>query len=213
MDVFDEIQVRLAAIRRARTEGPLDPFEHVASQTRYARPVRDEKLAAIEERLGVSVPAQYREFLLRIGEEAPGPCYGLLPLGSWFEALDVESESESISLLRGMCPLNTLDSSSDWLETLGGTHWRERMDAGEWHPYQGTLTIAAQGCTFYSVLIVNGEHRGRVVHVDMDLRAPQPSRYTDFIHWYCAWIQSVIAGRDFRDVYNNGTIQPVPLPF
>jgi HEAT repeats len=52
-----------------------------------------------------------------------------------------------------------------------------------------------QGCTYSSLLIVTGSHRGSVVNIDCDLSAaPYFTRDTWFLAWYERWLDELLWG-------------------
>ncbi len=59
-------------------------------------------------------------------------------------------------------------------------------------PYMGTITICDQGCTYYSLLVVTGKDRGKIVNYDMQSREAHFSQYESFSGWYLAWLDKVL---------------------
>jgi hypothetical protein len=115
-----------------------------------------------------------------------GPYYGILPLEQWASGPD-ELDDEG---LRRPCPLS---------EHLSRTaEWEQMLPAGVENPYQGTLTIGSQGCTYYVLLVISGPARGRVVYIDLDGQPPYFLREPDFLSWYERWLDETIGGYDLH---------------
>src|SRR6185436_1357225 len=78
-DRFDTMKADLG---RARRRGPrLGVFGERAHAYRMHPALSEVDLAAFESRYRVRLPADYREFLQRVGNGGAGPAYGLFMLG------------------------------------------------------------------------------------------------------------------------------------
>ena len=129
------------------------------------------------------LPAGYRAFLTRLGDGGPGPYYGLLPLERWHSGIggDLATALSRPSPLRPGMP-----GDADADAFLG-------CDADALT--DGAITLADQGCTFYSLLIVNGPYRGAVVNIDFDFDgSPYFTRDPDFLSWYERWLDELLWG-------------------
>lgn len=82
--------------------------------------------------------------------------------------------------------------------TYGDGWWEEFAD--EQHrrdPCQGAIAVAHHGCTSYTLLVVSGPARGRLVLVDFNgVPAPYVLEDTDFLAWYERWLDELAAGYD-----------------
>ena len=126
-------------------------------------PAEEADLRRVEGVLGVSLPAEYREFLLTVGSGA-GPYYGVWgPAKALSElrglAQDYEAEEGKAISPAAAFPLAVEDLRDIEARFAAGVEevWVER----DW-PCDGCLPICEQGCTFYSVLALSGEFAGRV---------------------------------------------------
>ena len=59
-------------------------------------------------------------------------------------------------------------------------------------PYMGTICICSQGCTYYSLLVVTGKDKGKIVNYDAQSREAHFSSYKSFLDWYLAWLDLVL---------------------
>jgi len=125
---------------------------------------------------------------LEAGSSGAGPYYGILPLDRWNDAADTASGTIPDDYLSRECPLiPNMPKGDDWRETLGCSY-DER--------YQGAITVAHLGCTYYALLVVTGRARGRVVYVDLEGGPPYFLRDLDFLAWYERWLDELLWGYD-----------------
>lgn len=143
-----------------------DPARKVfgASTHKYRlnAPLPEGEVLRFEAEHGATLPADYRDFLLRAGDGGAGPYYGLFPLRdtlvsaepgflarpfphrhwwndtdppNWFFLQDVD------------LPAPTPESEAAYFDTAH---------------VQGTLRLAHEGCGYYQILVVSGDERGHV---------------------------------------------------
>lgn len=193
VEVFDRIQNDLARLRKA--DRRLQVFG--ASQHRYrSTPVSTSSVEQFEHGLGVELPQNYREFLLRIGYGC-GPYYGI-----WSPA-EILRELESWSMDSDPCPRCSPSGKFPLKSAEAG------IQCEDW-PNDGCIPIGHQGCTFWTVLVLDGAFRGTVWDVAcfvgfdgewaparrpvtlLDERNPiQPlGSPPDFLEWIESWIES-----------------------
>jgi hypothetical protein len=137
-----------------------------------APPLAAETVARIEARAGVSLPDDYRSFVLEIGAGGAGPFHGLLP---------PDNEAQ-LAGVKGPFPY--------------AERWMPRGD--ESPDLRGVLTLAHVGCGYASFLVVDGPSRGEVWAdrgpADEGLVRTHPS----FTAWYSGWIFDLLANRPQR---------------
>lgn len=140
-------------------------------------------IVEFEKRHHVRLPDGYREFLLKVGNGGAGPYYGLLPLESWNDAV-IETLPDYLARPSPLRP--DMPDGVSWDKTLK-CPWQEL--------FQGTLTLVHQGCSCYSLLIVTGTYRGRVVYVDIDgFGVPYFVLDSGFLPWYERWLDELLWG-------------------
>lgn len=175
-------------LERLRAEGWSRHAEQLGVEShrfRCDRPAREDDLVRFERRHGISLPEGYRAFLLRVGDGGAGPYYGILPLSRWGDALSLDGPMPDDILARPSPLSLELEPRPDWWEQLGCT----RDEA-----WQGAITIGHQGCAFYTLLVVSGALRGRVVYVDLDDQPPFVVSDASFLDWYERWLDETLAG-------------------
>jgi hypothetical protein len=153
-----------------------------SADVRLGRALPEGDIAAFEARLGIRLPSAYRAFLTAIGHAGYGPDYGLLPLDDWGAGLGdppVEYPSQPFPV--------TSDTvyQTDWEEYYG-----DRL-------YQGTVSVVHRGCTEFTLLVITGPARGRLVEVT-EFTPPRFYIDNDFLAWYERWLDFVAAGYDLN---------------
>ncbi|OSC75608.1 hypothetical protein B5180_06615 [Streptomyces sp. BF-3] len=171
----------------------------------------EEQIRALEADLGVSLPAQYRSFLLRVGRGGAGPDYGLmtptisdgrwqwLGIGLAFPAQPTSAEFAgrpfvAEALRSELTAIETQEPSSDAFATdeefgrayaAWDARYEELYDAQE----AGAVFLSEQGCGYTSLMVMTGPHRGAIWE---DLRPMargiEPTGH-DFAHWYRNWLE------------------------
>ena len=133
-----------------------------ASNHKYAlkAPIEEKKLAALEKKYGVSLPAHFRAFLLEIADggggfdgSAPGPFYGIYPIK---DALKF-----SAPYLANPCLLRPKMSDEQWRAIEGFAYEQECDDeeSEEEKILGGVLLIGTQGCSFDTAIVIEDEFR------------------------------------------------------
>ena len=146
-------------------------------------PVDRDDVAAWEVAAGVELPEGYKAFLTRIGNGGAGPFYGLFSLGEWEDA---GSPTGKPSFWPGISQAEWDAVAADFDETGTDEAW-DRL-------WQGCIYLGHQGCGQYHLLIIDGEHRGRVVNIDEEGVMPVFAFETSFLDWYERWLDEVIDG-------------------
>ena len=177
------VKQKLAQVQAARHTRP-DEFGVQEHQFRMNPTLSEDALLAFETRHGIHLPEDYRAFLRDVGNGGAGPYYGILPLERWTFGRKPDEQ-----VLSQPFPL------SENLPRID-KKWKQMLPPGVKDPYQGTLTICEQGCTYVVLLIVSGPARGRVVYIDLDGQPPYFLREPDFLSWYERWLDETISGYD-----------------
>ncbi|MET9108254.1 SMI1/KNR4 family protein [Streptomyces zhihengii] len=163
-----------------------------------------DELAAAEAHLGVTLPHEYRTFLLEVGAGGAGPDYGLFPIrppAPGAPPADRQAARPFRPELAALVDAHALDEPrpaghpDDEAFRAAHAAWRTREDALDDALVDGTLHIGDRGCAYYSVLVVGGPHSGTVWE---DVRAvgegvvPQrlasTEGYLSFAEWYHHWL-------------------------
>jgi hypothetical protein len=207
------IRARLLDLSRSRirwyfrwlwTQGFRRVFGADGHRFQLNEPLLESEVDAFESKYNVELPADYRAFLIHVGNGGAGPYHGLFGmtgLSTLFD--DYESQVRWMSadcLLHDDLPRD----DDDWIVAMGGTDWEDRWDRDEWHPYQGTFVLSEVGCGYYYVVLLNGRCRGRVCGVSLDFVAPLFPAKKTFLDWYEAWLDAVWYGKD--ELFESGGV-------
>ena len=171
----------------------------------------EEAVQALEADLGVSLPEEYRSFLLCVGAGGAGPDYGLMtPVlgdGGWqwrgiglafpgqpttaefagrpFVAEALQSELDALETQEPQKDAFATDDAFRRAFAAWDARYEELSDAQE----AGAVFLSEQGCGYTSLLVMTGPHRGAIWE---DLRpADQGIEASghDFAHWYRSWLE------------------------
>lgn len=178
-------------------------------------PLTEEVLADRERRYRVSLPREYRAFLVLVGNGGAGPGYGLFRFGE----VDDGSELSTWEASRLVGELaSPFPHQSAWNDLSGepaydpelarDKSWLEKYDrelssweATEyWAPsvVSGAIPICHHGCALRDWLVVSG---GQAGFVWKDLRAERrgllpvlsnQSSQVGFLDWYVSWMSSAL---------------------
>lgn len=143
-----------------------------------------------EHSFGITLPADYVEFITTICNGGPGPYYGIYELGDFGYMTGCEKT------MANPCLVDSKLTEARWKKL---TAFEEKMDSSDDRYYRyydklfaGQLPIGHQGCNFNSMLILNGEYAGRVLNIDQDLQIPNVAKEKNFLDWYEGWLDEVL---------------------
>lgn len=170
-------QIRELVQRLAVADASLRVFGADMHRYRLGPCLSEEAVAAFESAHRIELPADYREFLLRVGNGGAGPFYGLRPL-----------DAQGRDLARPF----PFEATADMSEPVE----RPEDDWGVRAP--GIIEICHQGCTYYNFLVVSGPSRGTVWEADDDVSF-FPTRLS-FTEWYRCWAMKALRTIDNEPV-------------
>lgn len=156
---------------------------HGAAVHRYelAAPVDPAALAAFENRLGVELPADYREWITSVGDGGAGPMLGLFALAQEGEDAAIDYASDFPFTAERPCAPAAEDSEVEWSENIRMIH-------------RGATFIANEGDGMYNLLVLRGPAAGQVWwHSYEDAAAlpvlhPHTREPLTFLDWYELWL-------------------------
>jgi len=140
-------------------------------------PIDLRDLAAFEAEFTVELPADYRDFLLRVGNGGAGPNYGLYSLdGAVTDAPGHKSRDFLAAPFRLTTAFNPYSEDASH-EDLFGDQW-----------ICGSVILSHQGCGYFDRLVITGPQRGQVW---TDGRVGDQGIFPlqcDFYEWYDHWL-------------------------
>lgn len=162
-------QLRELVQRLAEADASLRVFGADMHRYRLSPCLSEEAVAAFESSNRIALPADYREFLLHVGNGGAGPFYGLRPL-----------DAEGRDLARPF-PFEATAEMTEPAERPKG-EWGTRAP--------GTLELCHQGCTYYYYLVVSGPSRRTMWEGEDDVSFFPTG--LSFAQWYRCWAEKAL---------------------
>ena len=183
-------------------------FGSIAHHYKLNRTLCEKTVAAFEAQYNVHLPADYRQFLINMGNGGAGPGYGILPIEKWCVDIAVHDHFLSTPFPHNR-PWNMemeFDMNDEhFYESPGYQFW-------ETHYYDddllsGTMRISYQGGGVYYILVVCGEESGNIWVDDRanenglyPLQYPASER-VNFNEWYNNWLNESLSSLE----HHHGT--------
>ncbi|MGW5716269.1 SMI1/KNR4 family protein [Amycolatopsis sp. NPDC003865] len=179
---WDGVRERLAEL--AAADPGLERFGAGEHEYRLGPPVPEADLEEFETRHGVTLPADYRDFLLTAGEYGAGPYYGLFKLSAPEDRYEDEWRPGFLS--------TPFPHTSAW--NRAEHHPVDNEIPDELYEDQrwitGSLKLCHFGCGAYFRLVVTGPERGRLWFDDRGSDGGVSPVGTGFREWYLEWLDS-----------------------
>lgn len=150
------------------------------------RPHLDEAtIVAFEHKNEITLPQEYRTFLLELGNGGAGPAYGVFPLNAFETEADFSEEQCIPAFLTKAFPYHELhpypEEGDMALDALDDEDYALQV--------QGSLPLAHLGCGMMVRLVLSGENHGELW---LDDRSSDYGIYLldkqGFAHWYESWL-------------------------
>lgn len=151
-------------------------------------PLSKNEVKVFEKRNEISLPLCYRSFITKLGDGGAGPFYGLMTLEEKQRAPQLLPE-----YLKSAPIIHPDLTDEEWQEIRGKLESYSRINRSKYlkelnRIYQGLLCIGDQGYSYYTMLVVSGEHKGRIVYITSALHKPMFHRADNFLDWYKCWL-------------------------
>jgi len=201
MQVFEDQAKRIKnkLIEAKKADSQLKVFG--ASSHKYVinKPVSESEIDLFEKKFNISLPDCYKYFLKNIGNggksfgnSAAGPYYGIYPFQENINEFNLE---------------DYLSHPSKLFPFMSDTYWEELIkplehdnnndedyEAEMGKIYAGILPIGTQGCSSCHGLILNGEHKGKIINYTLENYKPKFAYENNFLDWYERWLDEIISG-------------------
>ncbi len=191
-------------------------FGAKSHQYQWNPPASVEEVEEFEQKIGVRLPEEYRDFLLLAGNGGAGPYYGLFSLQKilyWLED-DIDFKKEPVLYPGIEIPQEYYEDEDedkykykyeDEDEELDDEEYdcahmiddeeQENDSETEGEDYlQGCIPIGSQGDSYFMYLLLSGPNEGRVVYVESELTYVFFPREQGFLAWYKRWLREVSGG-------------------
>lgn len=204
-------------LRRLRASiARLNVFGSQAHGFRMHPALSEEEVKQFEARHHITLPSEYRGFLIHVGNGGAGPAYGLFKLGEMDDGFGHEVWKEKDGIIGVLSlpfphtgPWNDLseepvydefrESDPDWKE-----EYQRQMDAWEDRVYwntanvNGAIPLCHLGCALRQWLVVTGPEVGNVWDdYRTDHGGLKPLQQADrqrvtFLQWYRSWLDDAL---------------------
>lgn len=206
MPLLDPASVRHSLAQRSNRSRRVFGAEHHGFQL---NPVLSEsEVSAFEKSHSITLPRDYRQFLMDIGNGGAGPYYGVFPLGMMDHGHDLSLWKEGDGFIGNLSKPFPLKESWNDLSALPnpdleGTNPLEyqrlfaawEKDHFDPHLLDGAFPICHMGCALRVWLIVTGEQAGRLWRdgrTDDSGLSPvlrKDGQAATFSTWYLDWLE------------------------
>ncbi len=199
------IEKKIGDIRRklsllCRKDKGLKVFGASRHQYKLNSILSEEDIQNFEDRFSITLPEEYRKFLLCIGNGGAGPYYGLETLeDSLYADLDYKHPNEFVNPsieFPFTAPWN-MKFEADEKDDTAYKDFEKEYFSEKWET--GILRLCNYGCGVYLNLVVNGKEKG---HIWVDDRGNDGGIYPDiffdqeerttFLDWYLLWLDRSI---------------------
>ncbi|TDF37246.1 SMI1/KNR4 family protein [Alteromonadaceae bacterium M269] len=211
MNITEKLSLVSEKLEELRKEdNTLSLFGASRHQYKLNKVIDEKQVHQFEVSHQITLPDEYRAFILEIGDGGAGPYYGLQRLeDSLFEDLDYKVEGEFVN------PSIPFPFDSAWNMEFQGDdedddayrEFQERYFSSEWET--GVLRLSNFGCGAFLNLVVNGKEKGNMWVDDRrsdggiypDSFFEQTTR-TSFLDWYLLWLNhSLIKLKNTKAAY------------
>ncbi len=158
------------------------------------------KIKAYEEKNNLTLPEDYRWFLMNIGNGGAGPCYGLYKLSN-------PKYKEDYPFVNGqMFSIIKNEEGVDYTD-LKSEEWGLRQCVVQRKSEQGTIKICTEGCGMEIMLVLKGKEKGAIWFTDfgnesglfsIDSQTSEDLCSMTFAEWYEMWLDDALDGGGFN---------------
>ncbi|WP_238188252.1 SMI1/KNR4 family protein [Paenibacillus sp. L3-i20] len=159
--------------------------------------LRAKELTEWQEKNQVTLPEPYTQFLTEIGNGGAGPYYGIYSIEK------ATSYTDSDDALAAKCVLYPSMPKEEWNHLIEPLISDEDIPDSEYDAARnmvmsGLLCIGTQGCEYDMYLVLEGEHKGKIVYTSA-FYSNHPFFFVydnNFLDWYERWLDEIILDYD-----------------
>ncbi len=191
---LDRIKKKLEQAMRKDTS--LKVFGASSHKYKVNEKLTEKELADWQAKNRVTLPKPYTQFLTKVGNGGAGPYYGMY-------SIEKAASYTDKNALATKCVLHPGMTKEDWNVLVEPLINDEDISDPEYDAVRnrvlgGMLCIGTQGCEYDMYLVLEGEHRGKVVYTS-DFYPDHPFFFVyedNFLDWYERWLDEVILDYD-----------------
>ncbi len=172
-----------------------DRFANKIRSVRAKPPIAESEVARLEAEFGVTIPEDYRDFLINVANGGRAPCR-LVPLSGWDGCYWIDDPKPHMVAEPCIVTPGAQDQGERWLDEANLPDWEARWDNNEWDPMFGTIAVAEIGCGLFFSMIMTGPFRGRIFSWgDHALNPPYVYPEPSFGGWFEKCLDASLAGK------------------
>jgi hypothetical protein len=191
MTTILEIQKGLQALREKDPHYTLFGSGH---HKYISNPLTEQEINSLESQHNVSLPIEYRTFLMEVGLGA-GPGYGIMSISAGIALWSDDDEFLGLEKtdISKPFPHTDLDVKTIFSSKKLDPKYTPKLTRA---PCDGALPICDMGCTFRYVLVITGEQRGKIWYLNHlyggkgHWYPTTPRKHLSFYEWYLGWIEN-----------------------
>lgn len=214
---YDGIRTKLQLLQKSAEAG--DIFGARSHEYRVNPPLTEEAVRQFETTHRIVLPADYRGFLIHVGNGGAGPSYGHFKLGEMDGVWGDQTWQEDDGFMGVLS--KPFPHTERWNDLTGQPEYNEEqaVEKGYEENYEellnqfderywggervhGAMPICHRGCALRNWLVITGPEAG---HIWCDDRADSNGLYplqegglrrVTFMQWYNAWLEQALARMD-----------------
>ncbi|HZS07059.1 MAG TPA: SMI1/KNR4 family protein [Blastocatellia bacterium] len=210
---FESIKTDLERLRSAKKRPNVFGAESHGFQLNP--PLPESAVIKFEKRHNILLPADYRRFLIELGNGGAGPYYGLFKLGEMDDSFDHARWKENDGFVGDLS--EPFPHTAPWNDLTGEPECDEENEEEydrQWNIFEkrywnaanvdGAIPVCHLGCAYRQWLVITGPEAGNIWCDDRtDLKGLHPlsakgKRRVTFYEWYRGWLDEAIQKLDIR---------------
>ena len=169
-------------------------FGAKSHQYQWNPPASVEEVEDFEQKIGVRLPEEYRNFLLLASNGGAGPYYGLFSLQQILYWLEDDMDPKKEPVLYPGIEIPQEDDEEEWDPMLDEDDQENDPEPERENWLQGCIPIGSQGDSYFMYLLLSGPNEGRVVYAESELTYVFFPREQGFLAWYQRWLREISSG-------------------
>jgi SMI1 / KNR4 family (SUKH-1) len=152
------LQLKKKLTQLAILDATFEVFGSESHQYQLKPCLSNKDIQVFESKYNITLPSEYKNFLLEIGNGGAGPGYGLSGLSVISEELyqeNYEILSQPFPFTEAWNDLDLIVNNNTDVVTTNDAYFDDKF-------IQGTLTITNYGCGIYGMLVITGEQSGKI---------------------------------------------------
>ena len=201
-------RIKNKLLEAKRADNKLKVFGAKSHKYYLNPPATPFEVSEFERKFSIELPECYTAFITQVGnggtghaDSAAGPFYGIYPVGKNTDELIYDNTEK---YLKNDCMIYPKMTDEYWESLTKNIRDNDDISDEDYEKeigkiYAGILPIGSQGCTYLHGIVLNGQHKGRIVNLDVDYQKPKFAFEKNFLDWYERWLDEVISGELIKE--------------